>query len=123
MGYMRKLESVLIEILEVFHISGFRLEGKTGVWVKFEGDVGPKKIISIGVKVDAKGISRHGFVLNVNPDMAYWEGIMPCGLDGVDMVSMKDLLRKDFNLKAVENELVDRFEGVFERVMVLKENS
>lgn len=120
---MRKLESVLIEILEVFHISGFRLEGKTGVWVKFEGDVGPKKIISIGVKVDAKGISRHGFVLNVNPDMAYWEGIMPCGLDGVDMVSMKDLLRKDFNLKAVENELVDRFEGVFERVMVLKENS
>mgnify|MGYP006306097597 CR=1 FL=1 len=121
-GYMRKLESVLIETLEAFDISGFRVEGKTGVWVKLEGDVGPKKIASIGIKVDSRGISRHGFALNVDPDMSYWEGIVPCGLDGVAMVSMKDLLRKDVNLKVVEKEIVDRFESVFERVMILKED-
>jgi lipoyl(octanoyl) transferase len=41
------------------------------------------KIASIGVKVDARGVSRHGFALNIVPQMRYWEGIVPCGLDGV----------------------------------------
>jgi len=51
----------------------------------------PAKIASIGVRVDANRITRHGFALNVNPDMSYWQGMIACGLDNQAKVSMADL--------------------------------
>ncbi len=78
-GYLRRLEETLIQAVDILGLSAFRVAGKTGVWVR--GDAGrPAKIAAIGVKVDARGISRHGFALNVNPDMTYWQGIIGCGL-------------------------------------------
>jgi lipoate-protein ligase B len=68
-GYIRQLESDLIESLKSFDISGFRVEGKTGVWADPQTGEGLEKIASIGVKVDSRGISRHGFALNVDPDI------------------------------------------------------
>jgi lipoyl(octanoyl) transferase len=102
-GYVRKLEQVLILTLARFGIVAAQRVGMTGVWLPAEVwarcprcDPGtlpsPAKIASIGVKVDGNGITRHGFALNVNPDMRYWEGIVPCGLDGVTMASMADFL-------------------------------
>ena len=52
----------------------------------------PAKIAAIGVKVDARGVSRHGFALNVNPDMSYWDGIIACGLADEPVASLADLL-------------------------------
>jgi lipoyl(octanoyl) transferase len=102
-GYVRKLEKVIILTLARFGIIAAQREGKTGVWLPAEVwarcprcDPGalpaPAKIASIGVKVDGRGITRHGFALNVDPDMRYWEGIVPCGLDGVTMAAMADFL-------------------------------
>ncbi len=84
-AYLRDLEKILIRALAQLGLPTGQIEGHTGVWV--QPDVAsrcvncppelhkaPSKIASIGVKVDAKGISRHGFALNVNPDMRYWEG-------------------------------------------------
>jgi lipoate-protein ligase B len=51
----------------------------------------PAKIAAIGIKVDARGVSRHGFALNVNPDMEYWDGIIACGLQDEPIVSLADL--------------------------------
>ncbi len=102
-GYVRKLEEVLILALADLGLVTGQLRGLTGVWV--QPDVAsrcprcppaarksPAKIAAIGVKVDARGISQHGFALNVNPDMSFWEGIIPCGIDDHPMISLADLL-------------------------------
>lgn len=117
-GYLRKLEAVLIQTLAAFGVSGFRVRGKTGVWVNPKGGVGLKKIASIGVKVDSKGISRHGFALNINPDMAYWNGIVPCGLEDVAMVSMADLMGHQVTIDSVGNVLVEHFGLIFDLKMI-----
>ncbi len=117
-GYIRKLETVLIRTLKEFGISGIRVEGKTGVWVPREGGGDPLKIASIGVKVDAKGISRHGFALNVDPDVRYWQGIVPCGLNDVEMTSMAALLGEPVVMEAVESQIVQSFGEAFGKRMV-----
>lgn len=117
-GYLRKLETVLIDTLTAFGLSGFRVDGKTGVWVSPKGGDDIKKIASIGVKVDSKGVSRHGFALNINPDMSYWEGIVPCGLEGVEMVSMSSLLNEEVGIDSVQNVLVEHFGQTFDLKMM-----
>ena len=90
-GYVRKLEKTLIVALARLGLAAGQRSGLTGVWIqadvhsrcprcKPEDRKKPAKIAAIGVKVDARGISRHGFALNVNPDMEYWDGIIACGL-------------------------------------------
>ncbi|MGH2619386.1 MAG: lipoyl protein ligase domain-containing protein, partial [Anaerolineales bacterium] len=77
--------------------------GLTGVWVQPEvasrcsncppaARLAPSKLASIGVRVDARGVSRHGFALNVAPDMGYWRGVIACDLPGATMISLADLL-------------------------------
>ena len=85
-GYIRKLEQVVIAAVAEFNVQAFRLDGLTGVWTVCDPSMdnvlrSMAKLAAIGVKVDALGISRHGFALNVNPDMEYWEGIIGCGLE------------------------------------------
>ena len=96
-GYLRRLENVLIAALYSLGLACFQTPGLTGVWVQSPGAVAqsqslPAKIAAIGVKIDARGISRHGFALNVNPNMAYWEGIIACGLNGYPVASLANLL-------------------------------
>ena len=117
-GYIRKLERVLMDALVAFDILTYRVEGKTGVWTKTKGGEGLKKIASIGVKVDSRGISRHGFALNVDPDMTYWEGIVPCGLKDAVMTSMTDFLGKVLDIRNVLDILVGCFGEVFNKEMI-----
>lgn len=84
--YLRRLEAVLIDALDEWGIDGWRFEGYTGVWVGTRPD--PRKIAAIGVKVSSKGISSHGFALNVNPDLAHFAGIIPCGIAAHGVTSM-----------------------------------
>jgi lipoate-protein ligase B len=70
------------------------------------------------VKVDVHGVSRHGFALNVSPDMGYWEGIIPCGLDGVTMASLSGLLDPAPDMDAVIEAVISAFGEVFEYTMV-----
>lgn len=118
-GYVRKLEKVLIQTLAEFDIDGRRIKGKTGVWVRLLKETEPLKIASIGVKVGSKGVSRHGFALNVDPDMTYWQGIVPCGLPGVEMTSMARVRENNVKIEAVKGVIIDRFADVFERKMML----
>lgn len=87
-GYLRRLEAVLIAALAALGVEAHRQPEMTGVWV-----ANPRlaKIAAIGVKVDSRGVSRHGFALNVNPDMAYWQGIVGCGLAGYAVTSLQEL--------------------------------
>jgi lipoyl(octanoyl) transferase len=90
-GYVRKLEEVLIHTIETFGIVGRREEGLTGVWV--DTRFGPAKIAAIGVRVNARGISTHGVALNVTTDLSYFDGIVPCGISDKAVISLWTLLR------------------------------
>jgi lipoate-protein ligase B len=80
-GYLRRLEQALIRALGAAGVEGRVREGLTGVWT------GRGKIASIGVRLSAS-VTLHGFALNVDPDLSYFEGIVPCGIEGCTMVSM-----------------------------------
>lgn len=77
-GYIRRLESVIIRTLATFGITGQREAGHTGVWIETAN--GLEKIAAIGVKVNAAGVSTHGLALNIDPDLSYFSGIVPCGI-------------------------------------------
>ncbi len=123
-GYVRKLEKVLVAALARFGLAAVQREGLTGVWIPPEEiqrcqpslsthQVQPAKIASIGVKIDVHGISRHGFALNVAPDMSYWQGIVPCGLDGVTMTSLSDLLQPAPRMDQVIQTVIEVFGQAF----------
>lgn len=126
-GYVRKLEETLIVALARLGIVAGQRPGLTGVWVqadvhsrcasrrcKPEDRQKPAKIAAIGVKVDVRGISRHGFALNVNPDMDYWEGIIACGLQDEPIVSLADLLENPPSMERVKQEVITAFSEVFD---------
>jgi lipoate-protein ligase B len=122
-GYVRKLEKILIVALAHLGLVAGQRSGLTGVWIqadvhsmcprcKPEDRKKPAKIAAIGVKVDARGISRHGFALNVSPDMDYWEGIIACGLQDEPVVSMMDLFPDPPAMERVQQEVIEAFAEV-----------
>lgn len=128
-GYVRRLEETLIRALTRFGLVTGQVPGLTGVWI--QPDVASRcphcppasrlalsKIAAIGVKVDARGIAQHGFALNVDPDMSYWDGIIGCGLRDHAVVSMADLLDPPPTMAEVMAAVVESFGKVFAREMV-----
>lgn len=90
MGYLRRLEEVLIRTLAAVGVEGRREEGYTGVWVDTPN--GAAKVAAIGVRVSAQGVSMHGVALNVDPDLDYFKGIIPCGIADRPVTSLRELL-------------------------------
>ena len=123
-GYVRKLEETLIVALARLGFAAGQRSGLTGVWIqadvhsrcprcKPEDRKKPAKIAAIGVKVDVRGVSRHGFALNVNPDMDYWEGIIACGLEDEPIVSLADLFAEPPSMEYVKQDVMTAFGEVF----------
>ena len=102
--YVRDLEEVLIRTLADFRIDAFRIEGLTGVHTQLG------KVAAIGVHI-ARWVTTHGFALNVNTDLSYFNLIIAC--DGEPVTSMDELLRHETELRLVEDRIVDHFQNVF----------
>ena len=102
--YMRDLEEVLIRALSDFGIEAFRIDGLTGVYTA------RGKIAAIGVHI-ARWVTTHGFALNVNTDLSYFNFIIAC--EGEPVTSMEQLLGSETPLSEVEDRIVDRFAEVF----------
>lgn len=128
-GYVRRIEEMLIHALARFGIVAGQMNGFTGVWVQPDmasrclhcppaAKLAPSKIAAIGVKVDARGVSQHGFALNVAPDMSYFDGIIPCGIRDHGVISMADLLGDAPVMDEVMDQVTAEFGKVFEREMV-----
>lgn len=115
-GYLRSLEDMLIHALAQFGVQGLQVEGKTGVWV--QNAARKEKLASIGVKIDSRGISCHGFALNVAPDMSYWQGILACGLPDDRMTSLEMLLPSPPSMPQVIQAVVTAFRDQFHYRMV-----
>jgi lipoyl(octanoyl) transferase len=109
--YIRQLEAVIMKAISEFGVTGQRLKGYTGVWVDIDGTL--HKIAAIGVKVNARGITMHGFALNVNTNMEFFAGIIPCGIDNKPVVSLKQLLGQEINFQQVVGAVDRAFASVF----------
>jgi lipoic acid synthetase len=105
-AYVRKLEDVLISMLADFGIGAVRSPGYTGVWI------GDEKIAAIGVRV-SRGRTRHGFALNVDPDLSMFEHIVPCGIRDRGVTSMARLLGRRVETREVVDRAVVRFADAF----------
>ncbi len=103
--YVRDLEEVLIRALADFDIEGFRIKGLTGVHTT-EG-----KVAAIGVHI-ARWITTHGFALNINTDLSFFDLIIAC--EGEPVTSMQKLLKREIDMRAVEDRIIARFADVFE---------
>ncbi len=104
--YMRTLEQVLIDTLIEFKIIAQRNDGLTGVWV------GDEKIAALGVRI-IRWVTMHGFALNVNPDLSFYDGIIPCGIFDHGVTSMEQLLGKTQNNDNVKNVVIKKFNKYF----------
>ena len=104
--YMRTLEEVLIQTLGQFCIEARRRAGLTGVWV------GEEKIAALGVRL-SRWVSMHGFALNVNTDLNFFDGIIPCGIFEYDVTSMTRVLGKEVSMVEVEETLITIFRILF----------
>lgn len=114
-SYVRAIENTIISALRQFGIAGWQYSGLTGVWTGDQDQ--PAKICAIGVKVTTKRVTQHGFALNVNTDMSYFEGIIPCGISDKAVTSMQQLLNTTLDMSAVSQVVIDSFASHFDRQM------
>lgn len=121
-GYLRKLEETLILALQWLGVPSRQVEGLTGVWVQTGGNPSSEmaKIAAIGVKVDVHGISRHGFALNVEPDMMYWQGIVGCGLKEHPVTSLARIMAEPPSMERMQDLVLRAFAQVFHFEIVEK---
>lgn len=101
-GYVRRLEELLIITCARFGVTGERIEGRSGVWVAHDP---PRKIAAIGVRV-SRGVSMHGFALNVDCDLGAYDRIVPCGIDDAGVTSILEETGEAVGVGAVEDEVV-----------------
>jgi lipoate-protein ligase B len=106
--YMRSLEQLTIEVLKEFGIFANRVEGLTGVWVEDE------KIAAQGVRL-SRWVSMHGFSLNVNPDLSFYDGIIPCGIFDRGVTSIQQLLGTTQKMAKVKSLVINKFDQIFAR--------
>ena len=110
--YLRLLEETVILTLKEYDLKGVRSPGETGVWL----DVGTpfaRKICALGVKA-SRWVTMHGFAFNINTDLAYFDYIVPCGIQGKGVTSLKAELKKEISLIEVKEKLAKNFQNLFE---------
>ena len=110
--YLRLLEEAIILMLQSFGIEGGRINGLTGVWIDAENPSKARKIAAMGVKC-SRWITMHGFALNVNPDLGYFQHIVPCGITDKAVTSMEAELGKKVVFDEVKNLLKQRLADTF----------
>ena len=110
--YLRFLEQTVIQTLDNFGIKGERNDGKTGVWIDIDTPF-PKKICAMGVRA-SRWVTMHGFALNVNVDLDYFNNIIPCGLtDNVVTSVNKELNQSEADITEIKNVLKSCFSETF----------
>ena len=101
--YMRELEQLIIDVLKEYDIIAGRKKGLTGTWVR------DKKIGALGVRI-SKWVTMHGFSLNIDPDLQYYQGIIPCGISGYGVTSMANLLGENVpSMADIKETIVKQF--------------
>ena len=109
--YLRTLELIVVMTLKKFGINSIGSEDHTGVWVD-KGTKNERKICALGIKA-SRWVTKHGLALNVNTDLSYFDGIIPCGLKGKAVTSISKEIGRELNIDEVIEELCHQFEIFF----------
>ena len=111
--YVRDLEEVLIRVCSSLGVEASRLPGLTGAWIA-DPERGPEKVGAIGVRI-SRWITSHGFALNVNADLAFFNLIVPCGIRDRGVTSLQRVVGTPLSIPDIESELIRHFAAVFGR--------
>ncbi len=117
--YMRFLEETMIQVLAEYDLKGERSDGETGVWL----DVGTpfaRKICALGVR-SSRWVTMHGFALNVNTNLGYFDHIIPCGIRGKAVTSLEVELGRKLDIDEVKQHILRHFSSIFEATFLSTE--
>jgi lipoyl(octanoyl) transferase len=112
-GFVRELETALISVCAEFGIKADRYCERSGVWVR--DDKSDRKIAAIGLRV-AKGVTMHGFALNVNPDLSAFEKIIPCGISGAKVTSLSAEIGSEITINEVLPVIKKHIQPMLDRI-------
>ena len=110
--YMRFLEETMIRVLNEYGLKAERSKGETGVWLD-AGTPFARKICALGVR-SSRWVTMHGFALNVNTNLGYFDHIIPCGIRGKAVTSLEVELGKKIDIKEVKQKILKHFSQLFE---------
>ncbi len=119
--YMRNLEEVMIRVLATYGIEAGRLPGSTGVWLDADVPGKARKICAMGVKC-SRWVTIHGFALNVNTDLNYFNYIVPCGITDKSVTSLQKELGRPVDEQEVKEKLIYEFGQVFGAEMIIEKH-
>lgn len=111
--YLRNIEEIVILTLAEYGIKADRSAGETGVWIDPDIKGKERKICAIGVR-SSRWITMHGFALNVNTNLDYFQMIIPCGIQGKQVTSLEKELGREVDMEEVKGKIKKNFEKVFE---------
>jgi lipoyl(octanoyl) transferase len=111
--YLRNIEEVIIQVMAEYGLKGERSAGETGVWLDPEVKGKERKICAIGVRC-SRWVTMHGFALNVNTELSYFNHIIPCGIANKQVTSLEKELGQKMDIQAVKEKLKEKFEEVFD---------
>ena len=112
-GFVREIEAALIRVCDDLGVATVRIEGRSGVWIQDER--GDRKIAAIGIRV-AKGVTMHGFALNVNPDLSWFKKIVPCGIPDVEVTSLSVELGRNIAIVEILESLTRNITSALDKV-------
>ena len=110
--YLRNLEEIIIKTLSDFGLNSARSDGETGVWLDLDTPFA-RKICAMGVRA-SRWVTMHGFALNINTDLSYFDYIVPCGIQGKGVTSIAKELKREVDPSLVKAAVLKNFSEVFE---------
>lgn len=114
--YMRLLEEAVIQTLEAYEIKAGRIKGLTGVWLDTDDPKKARKICAMGVKT-SRWVTLHGFALNVNTDLSYFDKMIPCGISDKTVTSMEKESGQAFEMEKVKFTLKNKLAELFKMAL------
>ena len=114
--YLRTLEEIVISTLNYFKISSQRSPGETGVWLE-SNSPNSRKICAIGVKT-SRWVTMHGFALNVDTDLRYYNYIIPCGIKGKGITSINKEIKKNVSINEVKEKILENLKKTFQANLI-----
>lgn len=118
--YLRLLEEAIIRTLADYGLDAGRVEGLTGVWLDYEARINPRKICAMGVK-SSRWVTMHGFAFNIQPDLSYFNHIIPCGIADKAVTSLAQEVGQPVNALEVAQKVLAHLATVFGMELVTEE--
>jgi lipoyl(octanoyl) transferase len=113
-AHVRRIESLLIDVCSELGVAAGRVEGRSGVWVPADDRGTTRKVAAIGVRV-SRGVTMHGFALNCDPDLAWFDRIVPCGIRDATVTSLSSELGRDVTVGEARELVIARADQVLTR--------